>query len=51
VQSPTLVGELGMVMPGGKFAFEWNGHFGFRYIDEGVGRTDKPFSTINFDKQ
>jgi len=40
-----------MIMPFGKFAFERNGYFGFRYIDEGVGCTDKPLPTINFDEQ
>ncbi len=50
VQSPTLVGELWMIMPFGKFAFERNGYFGFRYIDEGVGRTHESLPTINFDE-
>jgi hypothetical protein len=51
VQSPTLVCELWMIMPFGKLAFERNGYFGFRYIDEGVGCTYESLPTINFDEQ
>jgi hypothetical protein len=40
-----------MIMPFGKLAFERNGNFRFRYIDERICRTYKPLSTIDFDKQ
>ena len=51
MQSPTVICELWMIMPFGKLAFERNGYFGFRYINEGIGCTYKPLPTINFDEQ
>ena len=51
MQSPTVICELWMIMPFCKFAFERDGYFGFRYINEGIGRTYKSLPTINLDEQ